>query len=50
MTTRPAMLPIFRIGKYNDLVMRGSIPSLFIFFALLGHVVFDFRVTTYPMA
>lgn len=44
------MLPMLRIGKYNDLVMRGSILSLFIFFALVGHVVFDFRVITYPMA
>lgn len=35
------LLPMFRMGKYNDLVMRGSIPSLFIFFAFVGHVVFE---------
>lgn len=35
------LLPMFRMGKYNDLVMRGSIPSLFIFFAFVGHVIFE---------
>jgi hypothetical protein len=35
------LLPSFRMGKYNDLVMRGSIPSLFIFFAFVGHVIFE---------
>lgn len=35
------LVPMFRMGKYNDLVMRGSIPSLFIFFAFVGHVVFE---------
>ncbi len=36
-----ALLPMFRMGKHNDLAMRGSIPSLFIFFSFIGHVIFE---------
>jgi len=35
------LLPMFRMGKHNDLVMRGSIPALFVFFAFIGHVNFE---------
>lgn len=34
-------LPLFKVGKYNDLVMRGSIPALFIFWAIVVKVVMD---------
>ena len=35
------ILPIFRMGIYNDLVMRSSITSLFIFWAFIAKVVTD---------
>jgi hypothetical protein len=35
------ILPLFKMGINNDLVMRGSIPSLFIFWALVAKVVAD---------
>jgi hypothetical protein len=36
-----ALLPIFRMGRHNDLVMRGSIPSLFVFFSFAGYIIFE---------
>jgi hypothetical protein len=36
-----AVLPLFMMGILNDLVMRGSIPSLFIFWAFIAKVVTD---------
>jgi len=40
------ILPLFKMGFYNDLVMRSSIASLFIFWAFVAKVVADasFRV------
>ena len=32
------ILPIFKMGKNNDLVMRGSIPALFIFWTFAAAV------------
>jgi hypothetical protein len=34
-------LPLFKIGYNNDLVMRASIPSLFIFWSFVAKVVID---------
>ncbi len=33
------ILPLFKLGYYNDIVMRGSIPSFFIFWTFLGKVI-----------
>ena len=33
------ILPLFKMGFYNDIVMRGSIPSFFIFWAFIGKAV-----------
>jgi len=35
------ILPLFNVGFYNDIVMRSSIVSLFIFWAFLAKVVAD---------
>jgi hypothetical protein len=35
------VLPLYRMGIFNDLVMRGSIPYLFIFWAFVSKVIFD---------
>jgi hypothetical protein len=35
------VLPLFKIGTENDLVMRASIPPLFIFWAFIAKVVLD---------
>lgn len=36
-----SMLPIYKVGTYNDLVMRTSIPSLFILWAMVGKILVD---------
>jgi hypothetical protein len=35
------ILPIFKMGRGNDVVMRTSIPSLFIFWAIVSKIVID---------
>ena len=35
------VLPLFKMGIYNDIVMRGSIPSFFIFWAFIAKVITD---------
>ncbi len=34
-------LPLFKVGLFNDLVMRGSIPALFIFWAFVGKILIE---------
>jgi len=34
-------LPFIRIGVYNDIVMRASIPALFIFWSMVTKILFD---------
>jgi hypothetical protein len=38
------LLPVFRLGIYNDLVMRSSVPSLFIFWAMVAKILIDSTV------
>ena len=38
------ILLLFKMGYANDLVMRGSIPALFIFWAFVGKIVLDSSV------
>ncbi len=33
------VLPFFRMGSFNDLVMRASIPSLFVFWAFVARII-----------
>jgi hypothetical protein len=35
------VLPLFKVGANNDLVMRGSIPSLFVFWAFVVKIIID---------
>jgi hypothetical protein len=35
------LLPLLKIGIYNDIVMRASIPSLFVFWAMVVKILFD---------
>ena len=35
------MLPLYKMGVHNDLVMRGSVSALFFFWAFLAKVLFD---------
>jgi hypothetical protein len=35
------LLPMYRMGSWNDFVMRASIPSLFVFWAFVGKVSID---------
>jgi len=39
------ILPLFKMGYANDLVMRGSIPALFIFWAFVGKIAVDSSVS-----
>jgi hypothetical protein len=34
-------LPLIKVGVYNDVVMRGSVPALFVFWSVALKVVFD---------
>jgi hypothetical protein len=35
-----SFLPLFTLGVYNDMAMRGSIPSLLVLWAAVAHVLF----------
>ena len=37
------VLPLFRFGDYNDLLMRGSIPALFIFWIFILRYLLNYR-------
>ncbi len=37
------ILPLFRVGVNNDLVMRGSVPALFIFWTFVAKVLLDVK-------
>jgi len=38
------ILPFFKMGIFNDLVMRGSIPALFIFWAIVSKIILDSNI------
>ncbi len=40
------LLPLFRIGGFNNLVMRSSIPSLFILFSFIGYLLLEMPSAT----
>jgi hypothetical protein len=42
-------LPFIKMGFMNDLVMRASIPSLFIFWAFVSKIVIDSNLHTRPL-
>ncbi len=35
------LLPLFKVGLFNDLVMRGSIPALFLVWSFVGKILID---------
>jgi hypothetical protein len=43
------LLPFIKMGFMNDLVMRASIPSLFIFWAFVSKIVMDSNLRTRPL-
>ena len=40
------ILPFIRVGVYNDIVMRASIPALFVFWSLVVKILFDSSIRT----
>jgi len=48
-TTVLLLLPFVKMGHMNDLVMRASIPSLFIFWAFVSKIVIDSNLGTRPL-
>jgi hypothetical protein len=44
------ILPLIKMGFMNDLVMRASIPSLFIFWAFVSKIVIDANLRTRPLS
>jgi len=40
-------LPFFKMGIFNDLVMRGSISALFVFWAIISKIILDTNIRPY---
>jgi hypothetical protein len=38
-----SILPIYKVGSFNDFCMRASIASLFILWAFVGNIIFEFK-------